>query len=644
VVLVGAVAAAAALGVASREAEAGGVATQQRLRAFASCPQLLAHVKRETLPLVGAYGLGGATAGGIAAGAPEASAARAAGGTAGVDYSATNVQEEGVDEPDLVKTNGTDLFVVRGNTLFAVDVASSRPKVLGSLPLGEGWGGHELLLHGNRLLVLTRGGGVVYGLPGGATTRLTAPIASETTLTEVAVGDPSAMTVVRSMKLDADYVSARLVGATARIVTVSRVPQRLDFTAPEQSTTAATTAALQRNREIVRASRVGSWLPALAVRGRRGETLLRRPLVSCTNVRRPAVDSGLGMLTILTIDLKKGLAPVDSDAIFTDASTVYASQSTLYVATQRWPGAAAQTADPPRMTTAIHAFDTSDPQTTTYRGSGAVGGYLFGQWALSEHDGVLRVASTEEPTWWNPTAQEESESFVTTLRQRGGALAQVGRVGGLGKGERVYAVRFIGDTGYVVTFRRVDPLYTLDVADPTAPRVVGELKIRGYSAYLHPLGDGLLLGVGQDATAEGRVTGAQLSVFDVSDARRPSRLHHWTLGSSWSEAESDHHAFLWWPRDRLAVLPVTAYDPKVGPTFSGAVGFRVGRSSGIEEVLRVTHPTDTGDAAVRRSLVVGDRLYTVSDAGVRATGVSGRGDAGWAAFPRADAGGSKPSG
>ena len=91
------------------------------------------------------------------------------------------------------------------------------------------------------------------------------------------------------------------------------------------------------------------------------------------------------------------------------------------------------------------------------------------QWSLSEDKGVLRVASTEEPTWWNPGPQEESESFVTTLGEKSGALVQLGRVGGLGKGERVYAVRFAGDTGYVVTFRRVDPLYTLDLSTPSRP-------------------------------------------------------------------------------------------------------------------------------------------------------------------------------
>ena len=212
------------------------------------------------------------------------------------------------------------------------------------------------------------------------------------------------------------------------------------------------------------------------------------------------------------------------------------------------------------------------------------------QWSLSEDKGVLRVASTEEPTWWNPGPQEQSESFVTTLGEQGGALVQLGRVGGLGKGERVYAVRFVGDTGYVVTFRRVDPLYTLDLSTPSRPAVLGELKIRGYSAYLHPLGGDLLLGIGQDASDEGRVLGTQLSLFDVSNLRRPVLLRTHALGSSWSEAESDHHAFLWWGPSRLAVLPVQAYNEK---PFVGAVGFRVGR--GGDRRGRTGHPRRRGE-------------------------------------------------
>src|SRR5207253_10361519 len=127
--------------------------------------------------------------------------------------------------------------------------------------------------------------------------------------------------------------------------------------------------------------------------------------------------------------------------------------------------------------------------------------------------------------------QSGGQSFVTVLAQRGDALASVGRVGNLGAGERIYAVRFIGDVGYVVTFKQVDPLYTVGLSDPEHPRVLGSLELLGYSAYLHPVGDGLLLGVGQAANEQGRTQGTQVSLFDVSDPAKPSRLSNKLVGN-----------------------------------------------------------------------------------------------------------------
>jgi uncharacterized secreted protein with C-terminal beta-propeller domain len=649
-------AALAALGGSSAGDAPAASAKAGRLQAFGSCAQFLDYVKPRATKLAGAYGLpwlgarGGVAMPAMPTAAADAGRAANTEAAAGVDFSGTNVQEEGVDEPDVVKTNGSTVFYARGDRLFAVDVGGGKPRVVGSLQLDGGWS-HELLLHGERLLVLSRGGFVGIDPPMPVVRRtasmIVQPFMQQTVLSEVAVGDPAAMKIVRSLVLDAGYVSARLVGSTARIVTVSQTPQRLGFRGPDEPTQDSVAAAAKANRGVVASSKVGSWLPRFAVRGRRGETLVRKPLVGCRDVRRPAVYSGLGMLTVLTIDLRKGLAPVDTDAVLAGGSTVYASPDTLYVATQRWPAQpeAVGGGEPPKTTTEIHSFDISGATETHYRGSGAVPGYLLSQWSLSEHEGVLRVASTEEPTWWNPGPQEESQSFVTTLRNDGGKLVQLGQVGGLGKGERVYAVRFIGDKGYVVTFRQVDPLYTLELSQPASPRVLGELKITGYSAYLHPLGEDLLLGVGQEADTAGRVQGAQLSVFDVSDLRRPVRLHQRALGRGSFTAEWDHHAFLYWPRERLAMLPLQA------ESFAGAVGFRVGRA-GIDEVGRVEHGPALVDKRyagmpVQRSLVVGGSLYTLSDAGVQATGLRTFADEGWAAFPFPEpvpGGGTEPGG
>ncbi len=263
------------------------------------------------------------------------------------------------------------------------------------------------------------------------------------------------------------------------------------------------------------------------------------------------------------------------------------------------------------MRTQIHRFDVSDPDSTSYVATGAVEGFMLSQWSMSEHEGVLRVASTTSPPWTQGGAVGESESFVTTLAAAGDRLLEVGQVGGIGRGEQIYAVRFIGDAGYVVTFRQVDPLYTLDLSDAAEPRVVGELKIPGYSAYLHPVGDGLLLGIGQNANSDGITTGVQVSLFDVSDPAAPARLSHVGLGSgTYTEVEYDHHAFTYVAESGLAVFPLEDWD-STAAGFYGAAGVRVDPAGALTRTERTAHGAGY-NASIRRSLVVDGRLFTVS--------------------------------
>ena len=155
---------------------------------------------------------------------------------------------------------------------------------------------------------------------------------------------------------------------------------------------------------------------------------------------------------------------------------------------------------PVSVATVVAAFTIGVDGSLSLRGVGKVPGYLLSQWAMDEHAGHLRVAYTR-------TDGSTTENAVDVLDAA--SLVRVGRLGGLGRGERIYSVRFAGAVGYMVTFRQVDPLYTLDLSDPAAPAVHGELKIPGYSDYLHPIDSGTLLGVGRAGNEAGALTGAE---------------------------------------------------------------------------------------------------------------------------------------
>lgn len=583
------------------------LAKQVRLKAFGSCKGLVRYGRRHARQGPGAEGppepglpmpLIGAPPPMVEPdiGVPQAPAPirREAAETV-PDDSGTNVQEAGVDEPDLAKAGGGRIFVVAGEKLLAVDAGGL--SLLGSLPL-EGFG-HQLLLRGDRLLVISQTGALESG--GG---RIVPGYQDEVTqLTEVDVSDPAAMRVLRTERIRGRHVSSRLTGHTARVVIWTRPRAVVE---PQFRT------------------QLRGWLPRRVLRRAAGGRPRFRLAARCRRVFRPALHSGIDVLTVLTIDMAKGLPAVDSDAIMAGGQTVYASPKALYVATPEWVEEVGADGLVSGERTQLHKFDTSAPDATSYRASGQVEGQLLNQFGLSEHEGALRVATTV-------SSAPESESRVTTFAERDGVLVRLGQVGGLGKGERIFAVRFLGDAGYVVTFRQVDPLYTLDLSDPASPKAVGELKIRGYSAYLHPLAGGLLLGVGQDASERGATLGTQVSLFDVTEPANPRRLHQWAVpGGGSSEAEWDHHAFLWWAPSKLAVLPLESWQ---GRGFAGAVGLNVERAAGIAEAGRASHVRDGQQWPVRRSLVVGGRLVTISDVGIERNSLASLAEEAWLPFP-----------
>ena len=576
-----------------------------RLVRFDECDALLEHLRSEAAERVGPWGFGdggygtvdfddGAVAEDMAeekaadatdSASPEPAAPAL---TEGVDYSGTNVQEAGVDEADIIKTDGRRLFVLSVGRLVVVDVASR--EALGSVRVAAGRSA-ELFLHGDSLLAISDGHDRDSDGP-------------RTTIQRIDVLD-GVPEIVHTITVEAAYVSARSVGGTARVILRSQPEWDFPFVYPAGNPDSEAVAE-ETNRATVLASTLDDWMPGYVAQtegGAESEGLLP----PCEQVHAPTVFSGFGVTTVMSVPVAGAIDPAAATAVLAPGDTVYASPESLYVSTTAWidPSADAGSGiDWDRLRsewrTNIHRFDISDPARAVYTASGDVPGEIHNQFSLSEHAGHLRVVTTTGDRW-----STQSESHVRILQESDGRLVEVGSVGDIGRGERVQSVRFAGDVGYVVTFRQVDPFYTIDLSNPAEPAVLGELKIPGFSSYLHPVGDGFVLGVGSDADDVGRVTGAKVSLFDVSDLADPREVAVWTAPSGWNDVGWDHRAFLWWAAESLAVVPVT-----LGYEWSGAVVLRVADGT-IEEAGRITH--GERDSGVTECRQLGGTAVTSSD-------------------------------
>ena len=563
------------------------------LERFDSCDALLTHFKAEARERVGPYGLEGggpiwpvfAERGAADDGSSLPTTAGLGGEGAvpveGTDYSGTNVQVAGVDEPDILKTDGTRIVTIVNGRLSYVDVSEDTPRLLGTLQMNDGWD-HRLLLVGETAYVISTGGGAI-ALPTDVA-RIGIPwpgYSNSSVIAQVDISDPANMKVVRTLTVEGRYLSARLVEGTVRVV-ISSYPNDLPFVYPTNE--ASEPIALEANRRVIDQTTIENWLPEYTLVESDGSSS-RGLAVACNRTHRPAEFAGFSTLSVLSFDAASGLDAGDGTGVIAGGETVYASTGAIYVATNVWVpqvlfGDARLDTMNESYSTAIHKFSIESGKPAAYQASGSVVGHLLNQFSMDEHDGHLRVATTDGPPWG---FEDTSESFISVLRQQGDDLVEVGRVGEMGKGERIFSVRFIGDAAYVVTFRQVDPLYVVDLSDPTAPAVTGELKIPGYSAYLHPLGEGRLLGIGQDATEDGRTTGAKVSLFDVSDPAQPLEISTWTATDSYTDAEWDHHAFLYWAPEQIMVMPLQNWNDG----FSGAIVLKL--DDGIREFGRIVH-------------------------------------------------------
>jgi hypothetical protein len=582
--------------------------------------------------------------------------------SAPVDRSVTVVQEEGVDEDDVIKSDGTMIYTLSRDRFASANqpptgVTVSRRRADGGTDTAgraqlsaepdatTRYTGMYLAATAPRLAVL---GDIQRWLPlnlcdpqAPCFSASVMPYVDKSTvaLEMVNVANPSQPVLSDKLRIDGRLVGSRMIGNSLVLVT-RFTPRPVADALPWDAPAAERGAAMDR----LKASEL---LPGISVNNGAAQPLMAE--TECYVEPRNA-NYGLDVTSITVIDLSSAQLQRSSRCFIGGSEAVYMSRSALYLATmsQAAPPVMPMSGNsrlvfPPQVTTDVHKFALNSGAggvlaSVEYRGSGTVPGHLGWNtqqrsYRLSEHNGDLRVLSFTGQSGWGlledangVSAPPPSPATLTVLREKAGAkaLQAVGqlpnaqRPAAIGKaGEQVYAVRFIGDRGYVVTFRRTDPLYVLDLSNPADPKATGELAITGFSDYLFPVGSGLLLGVGKDADDRGAVSGVKVALFDVANPAKPTQVATTTIGErfSYSALEHSNHGIDLFTRGNQTrvVLPVSTYQGEGAGYLFTLQRFEVDAAGRTMKQINPLQPAGKGAwsqyLAQDRTLQIGEKVH-----------------------------------
>jgi hypothetical protein len=590
----------------------------------------------------GAIGYGGITAYGRGSGssgagaivarpmaAPQAPQKRSSSGPrAATSASGTNNQVASVDEADIVKTDGKYVYLAANGALRVVEALKPRMVSVTKLPGAA----RELFVEGDRAVVYTSTGTA----PRRCTYGYDCAFAGDGTSTHISVfdiTDRAAPKLTRKIDLSGSLMASRRIGNAVHTVVADRDrpgpgyetwPTGLDMCGTPEKTVRARFAKMRADNERrIRAESHG--FPTLSENGR--DKLL------CGGLMQTALRDGDAFTTLVSFDLTDDKAEPTTATMQSRPGAVFASADALYVsvvhrkggAGGKWYRAAYASSDE---VSELHKFHIGEkPKDTRYVGSGLVPGHVLNQFSMDEWYGYLRIATTK-----GKVPDPKVHSVVSVLTEGpGGNLVRVGAVDNIAPGEDIRAVRFDGDRGYVVTFKKTDPLFVMDLYQPAAPRILGELKIPGFSTYMHRIDADHLLSIGFDADDHGSFAyfdGVILQLFDVKNPTDPRLLHKEKIGSrgSTSEAATNHLAFNYFAERGLLAIPMTICDGggdgRAGRlSFSGLLVYDVDVERGFKRLGGVDHGTKGVDcntwwshaqSAVKRSVFLDDLVYSIA--------------------------------
>lgn len=635
-----------------------GLSGQEVLKKFSSCQDLQTFLEEKSSTygqVFSQMAAVGAPRMDMVGGAPEAAPApKAAGETHSEDYSTTNIQVEGVDEADIVKSDGKYLYIVSGGKIVIVDAYPAEEAEIVSETNVTG-SPSELFINGDRLVVFTSGGWY-YGVKGGGSS------GSASSIFIYDVTDRANPVLKRNLTLEGNYHDSRMIGDYIYVISRKYVQSWSEPGIPRILTATAA-----------------------------------KPVCNCVDVYYFDVpDSSYQFTTITSVNVEDDSVAEQSKVFLMGYSqNLYVSQNNIYITYKKnidQMTLADRMIDevlipvlPPGIASQIVAIKNSDmpgyekmqemskvlmnyteslgpeegarfmeniqnksmeflikvskeiDQSVVHRISISSGNieYAFGgkfpgnilnQFSMDEYNGYFRVATTTGG--WLGGARVETVNNVYVLDSN---LNMVGKLEDLAKGESIYSARFMGDRLYMVTFQRIDPLFVIDLSNPASPTVLGELKIPGYSDYLHPYDDNHIIGIGMD-TEENQwggisTSGVKLSLFDVTDVANPQEVSKYVIGGrgAYSLALHEHKAFMFNKNKELLVIPARVREGEGKDYWSsywhGAYVFQINLDDGFKYRGRIAHQEEVNETErwndyqydVKRSMYMDDVLYTLSE-------------------------------
>ncbi|GEM_PF-2535581 len=545
-------------------------------------------------------------------------------GGGGGDYSRTNVQVDGVDEADIVKTNGDYIFIAKGNGIRVVKAVPSLAMEERSLLVGsdDQFYVQELYVSATRLVAIGQSMLPLRILKGDMYPYQTKQLSK---MYIYDITDPLQIREMRHVAFEGMYQTSRKIGDVVYMV-------------------------MQNSTWSWGVPRTDGELVPIMMDSQNNNQA--EHVVPCSAISYMPDVQQTSFLVVAGIQTESVTDSIQKQVILGSAEQVYASKDNLYVTTIQndMPIGIFNERFAPNIDEKTNIYKFALQQgTVSFVGQGQVPGHVLNQFSMDENKGNFRIATTKGWMWGE--TQEKPKNNVYVLDA---SLNTVGKLEGLAPGEQIYSVRFMGDRGYLVTFKNVDPLFVLDLADPTNPKVLGQLKIPGYSQYLHPYDENHLIGFGKDAidvTPDDTFwrsvdfawyQGIKIALFDVTDVAHPKEMHKVIIGDRGTDSPLmyDHKALLFDKEKNIFAFPITVAEIKdksnlkgseYGQTvFDGAFVYGISLTDGFTLKGKVAHYTPTTQTnpavnvtgtvmptyeipeSILRLLYINDTLYTVS--------------------------------